>query len=516
MGFLCKIKEDKYLENPLNRDFGLSNTYNVNSTTNFCFETFNGPTYFLSGATKAITGTTSPCSGSPTNCYAVYNFSEIDDFDLNFNLTGSTNYTGYTGQFCYKVYNREFFTIKTPSIVLNNLEPTYGTCIDFSAITSNTLTQNFSISKLPSIDSDYLLRSYYKFIPKNCVKKEVNTWDSVIQLNNFNFDYDWYFLTVKDPPTPAIVSTVQSLIDRITLFQERINGSNFQNFFTLSNQPLGNEINLYVNGVRLTQGLDFLLNTSNFPNTYPIVEIISGNIEVEDIITIVYLIGPQSFLTAVGQNRNDYFKIDTFQVTGFTTNVTASTVNIINDNTIKGTQEAFLKEDFDPNSKVVVVLNGITLTEDLEYYKSTTTPNKIIFNPNFTTIKIGDIVSFWYFTSKLGSIYDLGTLDRDSVRIQWKVDRLPQQEYNTGKFLLEVTEKSDINWTTLFYSNTITYVSDNAVYENNVTNLLPNKDYKFRITFLKTYKNILKEDIITSSEVIGYFNTKNDKIIYSY
>ena len=76
MGFLCKIKENKYLDNPLDRDLGLSNIYNVNSTTNFCFEPFNGPTYGLSGATKPITGATSPCSGTPTNCYAVYNLSE--------------------------------------------------------------------------------------------------------------------------------------------------------------------------------------------------------------------------------------------------------------------------------------------------------------------------------------------------------------------------------------------------------------------------------------------------------
>lgn len=516
MGFLCKIKENKYLDNPLDRDLGLSNIYNVNSVTNFCFESFNGPTYFLSGATKAITGTTSPCSGTPTNCYAVYNFSEIDDFDLNFIITGSTDYTGYTGEFCYKVYNRTNFNTKTTTKLLNITTPTYESCINFSAITSNTITQNFSISKLPFLDNDYMLRSYYKFTPKNCVKNEINTWDTVTQLNKFDYDYDWYFLTVRNPPTPAIVSTVGDLINRVTLYQEIIQGSNFQNFFTLGNQPIDNKINLYVNGIRLTEGLDYNLNTSKFPNVRPIVEILSGNIESEDIITIVYLIGPQSFLTALGQSRTDLFEIETFQVTGFTTNITASTVNIINTNTVKGTQEAFLTKDFDPLSDVVVVVNGVTLKEDIEYYKSSTTPNKIIFNPNFTTIKIGDIVSFWYFTTKLSNKYDLGTLDKNSVRIQWSVDRLPQQDYNTGEFVLEVTEKSDTNWTSLFYTNKIPYVNNIGVYENNVINLLVNKDYKFRVIFEKTYKNILNEDIITSSEVIGYFNTKNDKIIYGY
>ena len=111
MGFLCKTKKNKYLDNPIDRDLGLSNINNINSTTNFCFEPFNGPTYNLSGATKPLTGNTSPCSGTPTNCYAVYNLSEIDDFDLKFNFTGSTDYTGYTGDFCYNIYNRKNFTL---------------------------------------------------------------------------------------------------------------------------------------------------------------------------------------------------------------------------------------------------------------------------------------------------------------------------------------------------------------------------------------------------------------------
>lgn len=516
MGFLCKIKEDKYLENPLNRDFGLSNIYNVNSTTSFCIEPFNGPTYDLSGATKAITGTTSPCSGTPTNCYAVYNLSEVDDFNLNFIFTGSTDYTGYTGQFCYNIYNREYFTVKTPTRILNTISPAYSTCKDFSGITSSTITEVLSASKLNFSNNDYMLRSYYKFTPKECVKKEVDTWSSVTQLNNFNFDYDWYFITVKNPPTPAIVKNVDTAIDKISLFQETIQGSNYLNFIKLSNQPIGNKINLYVNGIRLTENLDYYLDNSQYPSTYPIVTITSGNIEREDVITIVYLIGPQAFLTAYGINRNDVFEIDTFMVTGFTTNISASTNNIVNNNTVKGTQEVFLTNNFDPNSNLVVVINGVTLSEGLGYYRSVSTPNKIIFNPNFTTIKVGDILSFWYFKDILNNQNDLGTLDKNFVNINWKVDRLSQQNYCTGEFVLEVTETSDINWTSLFYSNVINYNNDSGVYNEIVYNLNVNKNYKFRVIFNQTYKNILNEDIITSSEVIGYFNTKNDKIIYGY
>lgn len=516
MGFLCKIKEDKYLDNSLDRDLALSNIYNINTETNFCFEPFNGPSYNLSGATKPITGNTSPCSGTPTNCYAVYNLSEVDEVSLNFNFTGSTDYTGYTGQFCYRIYNRLNFTLDKPSKTLNTDNPDYINCIDFSAITSTTLSQKISLGQIPSTNTDYMLRSYYNFKPKECGENIVDTWITSPQLNNFNFDYDWYFITVDNPPTPTIQTGINEALDGIRMVQETVRSRAVGNSFNLNQQPIDNKINLYVNGIRLTDSLDYYLDTSQYPRTTPIVNITAGDVETEDIITVVYLVGPQSTLTALGQSRNDFFEIDSFKVTGFTSGVTASTTNIVNSNTVKSTQEVFLTNDFDSGSDVIMSVNGVTLLEGIEYYKSTTTPNKIIMNPNFTTIRVGDILSFWYFKIKLEDRNDLGTLNEDNVTIRWSVNRLPQQVYNSGEFLLEVTEISDTTWSSLFYSKTISYDTNNSLYEDLVENLGVNKDYKFRVTFIKTYKNILSEDIITSSSVIGYFNTKNDKIIYSY
>ena len=517
MGFLCEIKKGKFLDKPIYRDLGLSNIYNVNSTTNFCFEPFEGPTYNLSGATKPITGNTTPCSGTPTNCNAVYNLSEIDDFNLIFNFTGATDYTGYSGNFCYKIFDRKDYTLKRPTKSLNNVNEVTSNCINFSAITSSTISEIFTKGlSLPFTNTDYMLRSYYQFTPKNCSNNEIDTWETSIQLNDFNFQQDWYFITIKNPPTPKIRTEFVEEFEKVVLKQEIIVADNFKNNFTLANQPIDNVINLYVNGIRLTETKDYVLDTSTFPTTPPVVKIISDNISSRDIITVTYLVGPQSFLSSLGQLRNDFFEIETFQVTGFTTNVTASTVNIVNNNTVKGTQEAFLQNDVDGRSNVVVVVNGKTLAQNLEYYLSTTTKNKIIFNPNNSLIKKDDILSFWYFKTKLNDDTDLGTLRENKVPIKWSVNPLPEERYNTGEFILEVTETSDTNWTSLFYTKTIKYVSGSYGYEDLVENLTVNKDFKFRVIFKKTYKNILDEDIINSSEVIGYFNTKNDEIIYSY
>ena len=77
---------------------GLSNVFNIKNDLNVCNEVFRNPLYTLEGATKATSGyTTTVCSGVTTastyttsGCTAVYNLSEVDAFDLTFNITGNT------------------------------------------------------------------------------------------------------------------------------------------------------------------------------------------------------------------------------------------------------------------------------------------------------------------------------------------------------------------------------------------------------------------------------------------
>ena len=525
MGFLCKIEKEKYLDKSLDRDLGLSNIYNINTNTNFCFETFKGPTYFLSGATKPLTGTTAPCSGTPTNCYAVYNLSEVDNINLTFNFTGSTDYTGYTGNFCYKIFDRNYFDLETQNITkllkTNSLIPdenvAYQECFNFSAITSSTISSDISIGELPKANTDYMLRSYYEFTGKDCLNKKINTWESSIQYQSFDFNQDWYFITVTNPDKPQINPLQQKIIDSVEIKQETPPAFLFQDAYQLNNIPLNFKVNLYINGILLTDGVDYLVDTSQFPKTNPIIKLISGTVSERDIINIIYLIGPQSSLTVEGNAKNDLFEIESFLVTGFTESITASTTNIVNQNPTKGTQEVFLKYEFDPESNIVASINGTALIEDVEYYKSSTTPNKLIMNPHFTTIKKNDILSFWYFKIRLDEDNNLGTLDKNSIPLQWQVNPLSgNRNYTSGFFTLEVTETSDTDWVSLFLSKKIDYNFNEIVYTYDVTDLEVNKDYKFRVIYNKIYKNILKEEIITSSEVVGYFNTKNDKVIYGY
>ena len=97
MCILCKKKVGKLPVTPpseltkmgIDRD-GLSNVYNIKNDLNFCNEVFKNPLFTLDGATKATSGyTTTSCSGVTTastyttsGCTAVFNLSEVDDFDI--------------------------------------------------------------------------------------------------------------------------------------------------------------------------------------------------------------------------------------------------------------------------------------------------------------------------------------------------------------------------------------------------------------------------------------------------
>ena len=120
------------------------------------------------------------------------------------------------------MYNRANFVVNNANKLLNNVIPSYEKCHAFSTVTSTTLNNVISLGDLPFTNSDYMLRSYYKFTPKDCIKKEVDTWKNSTQLNNFNFNYDWYLTTVTNPDAPIIIDTPSDLVDNVRLYQEKI------------------------------------------------------------------------------------------------------------------------------------------------------------------------------------------------------------------------------------------------------------------------------------------------------
>jgi len=149
MGFLCNKKEEEKVvsltlikENVLLSDLGLSNVYNINPSVEFCSEVFRSPEFIVSGAVELVSGLTSTLTGCTTGDTAVYNFDYTPTFDISVIITGGTDYTGYTGNLCYKLFDGSRFITSGAATRLVGERLNY--CTPFSAITSSTITHNFT------------------------------------------------------------------------------------------------------------------------------------------------------------------------------------------------------------------------------------------------------------------------------------------------------------------------------------------------------------------------------------
>lgn len=532
MGFLCKNSVDETIvsvsdinQQELKRDLGLSNVNNVNTTTNFCFEGFNGPTHTVSDTIKPSTGVTSGCTSGTTNCSFVYNLSEIDDFDLTFNLSGSTDYTGYTGSFCYKMFSRNSYILEDPlqlgggSRLLNEVTPTKENCFPFSGITGNTIVENVSMSTFPISDNDIMLRTYYKFESKECnVGLEYNTWDNVSQFAQFDYDNDWYFITTVNPSKPELLKEPQDLLEESQIVQQEYLPDGVSTSISLNSTPVGGEVMMYVNGILLSSGTDYIVDYENYPRANPVVRLLRGSMNTNDVVKLVYMVSPQSLTTVLGTPSNDLFSIDQFQVTGFTSGTTASTVNVVNYNpsVTPQTQEIYLENDFNDSDNIVMFVNGVSLIEGVEFFRSRTSNNRLILNPNITDIRVGDIIVIWYFNPRSSFGGDLGSLDTDSVTINWAVNPIIQPNINSGRFIVEVKEDSD-SWNTLYTTDTTEYINDVDSYSLTISNLDLTKRYNYRVVFEKTYLSQLNNDVITKSySTVGSFDTMGDNLKFSY
>lgn len=517
MCILCKNKKtdiptvdlNAVEQTNVNRSLGLSNVYNISNTLLFTDEVFLSPDYFVSGATKPISGitTTTNCSGpftggtySVSGCSFVYNLSEIDEIDLVFNITGNTQYTGYTGSFCYHTFDLESlprnrnYVIKSDSVLSD--------CFVYNTITGNTIYETINKGELPVKDAQYILRDYNIFTTKEFSQNlQINTFDLSTQPIDSLFDDGWYFVTVTNPEPATIGQSDGFDITRNTKLvsgpAELVEGQT--TIFRINGNALNNTFVVYVNGIQLTKGQDWV-NVNPYSGMF---EIVSGTIEPgKDIVQVTY-ISPEERLPNIIDNNETGIYLDagivSTIVTGVTSGVTALTVNY---NPVKNRQEILLTKPMRDRSAVIFTVNGVNLTEDLEYFKSSSDSSKIIMSPT-NPILVGDAISIFYFTNESADYFDLGYFRTLTPTITWGVP-FSYSGYRSedGVFLLQVTTKNDPNFLNpiqaKYYDFNTTQTTYSAVLDQLPTNL--GQNFLVRVYFFKNY-NILFNNIITTRSV---------------
>lgn len=535
MGFLCKIKKDKKNVNledlqqeQFLRDIGLDAVNNLNPEINFCQEIFYGPEYYVTGLTKLVSGYTSTitgCTSGATIINGIYNLDYNGDINFDFILTGSTDYTGYTGSLCFKVFSGDKFNPVLASGVFKDSSENLSKCLDFSGITSTTITNTITEGTLSKNWQQYLVRPYFNFFSKDCNPGvEFDNWSNTIQYNTFQNSSDYYFMTVTNPPTPLLAFPETSGFATFTLYTDRLyyNGAtttrgsqainNELNYFILGTIPANNVIILTLNGVVLTQGYDY--NFINQGSGRPPIVQLKEEIKLTDWLIANYVIGnPGPLFTYI----LDAYFIDTIKLDGFTSGATPNyrTLgdNTLNYNTTTGKYEFFTTLPIDPNYSVMLMVNGVSLAENFQYFKSTSFDGRIIFDGANTQFSIGDLITVFAYSKSGVADYNYGSLGKNEFTARWSVPPTFTNPEVTGKFIVEVFNKQT---NLLLYKVEQQFIPTQANYEATFNSLSLNIYYKFKVTFEATYTGYLNNKVITCSYAEGYFDTTNNYINNTY
>ena len=516
MCILCKNKKtdiptvntDQAIQTDIDRS-GLSNIFNISNMVNVCNEEFKQPLYYMDGTVKLTTGyTTTACSGVTTattysisGCSAVYNLSETDDFDITFNITGNTEYTGYTGSFCYHTFDLDLLDKQLDYVTKNDSVLTE--CFTFSAITGNTIVDTINKGDLPVKDAQYFLKDYSVFYTKECrTNLRINSFDlSTYQKNNL-FEEGWYFVTVTNPDKPLLFSSgLGNLVNDSILRTDNIEILNGQTtVFQVGGIPLNNKMIVAVNGVQLTEGLDWI----SLPENVGLIEIISGTLNPQrDILTVTYL-DLQRDTEDIFNLNEDFVELDAFMVTGITTDVTytAATRPSVNLNTVKSRQEVLTTKPMVTDSFIIFVVNGVRLTENVDYFRSSSDNRRLIMDPS-STINVGDAISIFYLTDDSSELFDNGFFRTLKPTLNWYTpESYEQYQSNKGQFLLQVTTASDTNLESPIQQKFVDFDKLNSFYEQELDELPTDQGEKFlyRVYFFKDY-TILFGNTITTRNV---------------
>jgi hypothetical protein len=515
MCILCKNKKDKIplvdtdtiTQSNIDRK-GLSNIYNIQQNFGVCNEVFKNPLYYVDGAAKPTTGfTTTSCSGITTAttyttsaCTAVYNLSEIDDFSLTFNITGNTQYTGYTGNFCYHTFDLN--NISRETNLISSRESVLTNCKPFSTITGNTFTETINVGVLPLEDKQYILKDYAIFNTKNCpTKLRINSFNLSSQTVDSLFEDGWYFVTVTNPDKPILSTNTQNdlllsstLVTEIPLLQE-----GQSTVFGINGTPLNNEMIVYVNGIMLTRGEDW----DTIPGYVGLFELKTASLEPDkDIIMVTYLNLSRDTEDSLNLYET-YLNTDAFIVSNITSGITSGVTSpVVNYNPVKNRQEILLTKPLGSQSSPIFVVNGVTLGENIDYYKSGSDNRRLIMDPN-SPIKLGDSISVFYLTNEAAIIDDLGYFRTLTPTINWSVPSTYNKYLSDdGLFLLQITTEDDIEFLNPIQQKYTEFNQFQLQYSQVLDELPTNVGQKFffRVYFFKNY-DILFNNTITTRNV---------------
>jgi hypothetical protein len=339
------------------------------------------------------------------------------------------------------------------------------------------LQQSIPLTGL-QLDGQYVVKGYYVSDAKTTfLKKLGKKFDTSIyrqygeyQLYNPDLDYYLFGMTVADKPkfsnsqvSAATYSSSVPLYQQVILVDDYLNEMkqtiNYMyttpddtptspdtlliystgSVFTLRSEYVGDVV-VTLNGLTLSKNLDYTLSG--------VILTILGPVTYGDVITIIYTRSSTNTIIA------DSVELNTPIVSGTTDN---QGYNKYYYNTTTSKYEVYTNNEPLDFTNILVVLNGITLLKDIDYYQSTTNKNRIILTG---VLMMGDIVTIIYYPK--ANIID-GITETNNY-INWYITTPPQD--TNGQFSLEYSTNSN------FSPYTVNSLVDYTVGTTNYTSIL--------------------------------------------
>jgi len=505
-------------------------TYNSINNTVYVTDYANDSIIIVDCLTNTVTTTLTTPTQNP---YAI-------DFDsINNNIFYST--IGGNGKIyrldCITNEIEKFFTLNDePRFVLynylnNTVYATKYTNQQVVYITPTSIIKTFSEGTLQKTWGEYLIRPYFTFTSKECNPGVTfDSWTDTVQYNTFQSSTDYYFMTIVNPPTPSLYPPGTEGRPNYTLITDNlyvngisgargsqsINGT--LNYFILSSVPSNGTVMLILNGVQLTAtgpsgvGDYRLINVGGF-GVPPTIELYN-EILPTDWLVATYIGGvPQSWISDYGI----YF-MDTIKVDGFTSTTTptarAAGDQTLNYNPTTGNYEFFTSLPIDSSYSIIMSINGVKLAQDFQYFISTSSDYRIIFDKNNTQINVGDVISILAVSKDKGlNNNNYGSLKTNQFTVQWSVPPNFTNDTVTGRFIVQAFNDDTGNLTNQQIVNFTPTTSNYAV---TFKSLPLNVSFRFRVTFEATYLGYFNNKVITCSYSEGYFDTKDNYINNTY
>jgi len=439
---------------------------NVNMSSDICI--FESPLFSLSGASKL------DCSGATGTSYVVTTATTIP---LTFDFTANTNsFTANNATFKYEIY--KYSSIDSAF----SLPPIYtSTTINYSGFSATSATtQLIPISGL-SLDGEYLVKGYYEFDActdfLNRLGKRIDTltYRTGSSYGLYDSNLDYYFIAMTAAETPFLLHNGSNTPPANQLYQQVILPPSGETTFVITSSNNGFFI-VTLNGLVLAPNLDYTFTGS--------VITLSGETVFDDVISIIYTTNGGNSL--VGNN----IRVTTPVVSGVTD---AQGSNNPYFNTTTGKFEIYTEVTPAQNGSILVMINGATLSNGVDYYQSTSNPKRIILEGD---IVVDDIITIIYFpmTNAIN-----GLLTNLPI-IVWGIDNAPQLV--NGYFTLEVSTGSTFN--DFYFTGNTDYIINTGLYSDTfVANGPLGMTLYYRVKNVKNYVTICG-DIVTS---IAYSET---------